>query len=350
MIALESRSQTILDAVVRLNIETGRPVSSGLVERSLNRGLSSATIRSEMKGLETAGYLAQPHTSAGRLPTDRGFRSFVDRLQAGWSLQRPELPIQMRRLAERGLRQPGEGLERIQIMARLLSRLTDNISIILGPSWAEVRAVKVELYPRSQRRVLMVVILDNNRVRSGAVTLPDDRSPVVIEQAAEILTRRVRGRTVAEIRSGAWDSPDLMSTPASRCAAEMTRAGAELFHDLGEGELELEGIANVLDEPEFLEPEPLKALLRFIESPSGIRSSLHRLGSGDPDRCGVWIGSENPIGKLRRFSVLTGNFEMDGRIGTLAVLGPRRMSYQRVFHGIELMRRLAREQSDAIAS
>ena len=335
---------------MRLNIETGRPVSSGLVERSLNRDISSATIRSVMKELEAAGYLDQPHTSAGRLPTDRGFRAFVDRLQAGWSLRRNEIPAPMRQVLARGIENPIDGQDRIKVLARLLSGLTDNISIILGPPWDEVRAVRLELYPRSNRRLLLVVILDNARVRTGLVELNEDFAPAVIEQAAGILTQRIQGRTVAEIRSGSWESPDLLRTPASRCAAALSRAGRNLFDGLGEGELELEGVANVLDEPEFREPEPLKALLRFIESPRYIRSSLELLGSLDDDRFGVWIGSENPVGRLHRFTVLTGRFELDGRLGTLAVLGPRRMSYQRAFQGIDIMRHLAREQSRREAS
>ena len=142
----------------------------------------------------------------------------------------------------------------------------------------------------------------------------------------------------------------MLGTPASRCAAALTSAGGALFRDLGEGDLELEGIANVLDEPEFREPEPLKALLRFIESRRSIRNSLDRLRSLNDDRFGIWIGSENPVGRLRRFTVLTSRFEMDGRAGTLAVLGPRRMSYQRAFQGIDIMRRLVKEHSARQAS
>ncbi len=336
---LAARSKEILDAVVRLNVETGRPVSSGLIERSLNRGLSSATIRKQMKDLEQAGYLHQPHPSAGRMPTDRGFRSYVDRLQAGWALRPPTIPASMRRIAEQEAPIDAEGADRIKGMARLLSRLTDNIGIILGPSWDEVRAVQVEVIPRTRRRALMVVVLDNNQVRSGSIELAESTAAAVIEQAGAILTERIAGRTVAEIRAGRWDQPDLMRTPASRCATDLARSGRHLFADLDEGELQLEGIANVLDEPEFKEPEPLKELLRFIESPRSIRSSLGSLEGGDG--FGVWIGSENPVGGLRRFSVLTGGFEWEGRPGLLAILGPRRMAYQRAFQGLELLRRLA---------
>lgn len=340
---LATRSRDILDAVVRLNIETARPVSSGLVERSLNRGLSSATIRNEMKNLERAGYLQQPHPSAGRHPTDRGFRSFVDRLQAGWALRPPEIPAALRRVAEQEPVGAVEGADRIKALARLLSRLTDNIGIILGPSWDEVRAVQVDLVPRSRQRVLMVLILDNTRVRSGTVELSEGFAPGVVEQAAAILTKKIRGRTVAEIRDGRWDAPDLVRSPASRCATHLARAARGLMRDLGEGDLGLDGVGNVLDEPEFLEPEPLKELLRFLESPRTIRGALDSLPAGRAGAFGVWIGAENPVDGLRNFAVVTRAFEIDGRPGTLAILGPRRMAYQRAFQALEILTRLARD-------
>ena len=101
---LDERATAILTAIVRLNLETGRPVSSGLVERGMQRAVSSATVRSVMKRLEDAGYLEQPHTSAGRLPTDAGYRVFVDRLLAGWSLRRFDAPAEMVDQVKQGVR------------------------------------------------------------------------------------------------------------------------------------------------------------------------------------------------------------------------------------------------------
>jgi len=217
----DPRSLDILDAIVRLNVETGRAVSSGLVERSLQRQVSSATIRAVMKSLEQDGFLVQPHTSAGRLPTDAGFRAFVDRLLAGWALKRHETPPEMRRLADQGLRQGIDTRHRLKALARLLSRLTDNISIIVGPALESVRAVRVEFYPRSVRRVLMVVVLENDEVRTGLVDLPEDTPAPVVAAAARLLSNRVRGRTVGEIYRGVLETVDLIGTPVSRCAATL---------------------------------------------------------------------------------------------------------------------------------
>ena len=348
--SLGSRSQDILDAVVRLNIETGRAVSSGLVERYMQRRVSSATIRSVMKNLEQKGFLDQPHISAGRLPTDAGFRAFVDRLLAGWSLQRHDAPPSLRRMADQDLMQGIGSQDRFKALARLLSRLTDNISIIVGPTLESVRAVRVEFYPRSLRRVLMVVVLENAEVRTGLVDLSEDTPAPVVEEAARLLSDRVRGRTAGEIRKGVLDTVDLVATPISRCATTLARRGRELFRDSADVEIEFEGVGNILEEPEFNDPEPLKALIRFMESPHHIRESLDRFDPVSPDGFRVWIGRENPLGELRRFSLLTGRYDLDGRPGLLAVLGPRRMSYQRAFHGMEILRRVIVEVQGSVAS
>jgi heat-inducible transcriptional repressor len=346
----DARSLDILNAIVRLNIETGRAVSSGLVERAMQRRVSSATIRAVMKNLEETGYLEQPHTSAGRLPTDAGFRAFVDRLLAGWSLQRLQPPENLSRLAGQGLVTTTGGGNRIKSLARLLSLLTDNISIIMGPALVSVRAVRVDFYPQSLRRVLMVLVLENVDVRTGLVDLPEDTPAAVVEEASRLLSERVRGRTVGEIRQGVLDTVDLMGTPASRCATAMARGGREMFGDATEVGIEFEGVGNILEEPEFHDPEPLKALIRFMESPRQIRESLDRLNSASPDGFRVWIGRENPVGELKRFSLLTGRYDLDGRPGVLAVLGLRRMSYQRALHGMEILRRVIGEASGPLAS
>nr|MEE4267802.1 heat-inducible transcriptional repressor HrcA [Candidatus Krumholzibacteria bacterium] len=338
MSRIDERSRDILDAVVRLNIETGGPVSSGLVERSLQREISSATIRSVMKRLEELGYLEQPHTSAGRLPTDAGYRVFVDRFQGDYALTRWTGPDPMEKMVDVGFPVAAAGPDGVRSMARLLSDLTDYISIILAPSLDTVKAVRVDLYPRTLQRVLMVVLLENAQVRTGLIELPEEYAHPVVEQAAQLLTRRISGLSVQEIRRGDLESPDLMPSPATRCAAAVARKSQAMFAETAHSEIQLEGVGKVLDEPEFRDPEPLKALLRFIESPRTIRESLGSLDQHAQGGVGVWIGQENPVGQLRSFSVLTGRFTLEGRSGVLAVLGPRRMWYQRAFRGIEVLR------------
>ena len=335
----DTRNLEILDAVVRLNIETGKPVSSGLVARYLRGVCSPATIRAVMKRLTDDGFLMQPHTSAGRLPTDQGYRAFVDRVLSAWPLRRWETSQHLQRMVTADLQQSAGSGSMVKVLATLLSKLTASISIILGPSWSSVRALRLDLYPKEGRRVLMVLVLENAMVRTGQFELDRDYPPVVLEAAGRILSERISGRTVAEIRAGVLVSLSKSDSLANRCASDLATRGRDLFSPVEESEIELEGVANILDEPEFSEPGHLKALIRFLESPSAIRDVLHRLTPPGRDEFAVWIGSENPVGELQSFSLLTAPFDWSGRRGILAVLGPRRMPYQRVFSGIDVLRR-----------
>jgi len=335
---MQTRADEILEAVVRLNIETGRPVSSALVEQYLQRACSAATIRNEMKALETDGYLEQPHTSAGRRPTDRGFRRYVDRLMAGWPLARWDLPRPLARQVETGLAHHAGNHAMVKALAGLLSTLTANISIILGPSWEQVRCLRVELYLKSERRILMVLVLENAMVRTTLADPGEDILPRTVEEAGRLLSERIAGRTVAEVRDGVLDSIRPGVTAASRCASRLAGQGRDLFLDFEVGELELEGVTNVLGEPEFATPGTLQKLVRFLESPRSIRDALQQLDREAGGELGVWIGDENPVSDLREFAVVSHRFPLEGREGILAVLGPRRMPYQRALTGIQTLR------------
>jgi heat-inducible transcriptional repressor len=227
-------------------------------------------------------------------------------------------------------------------LARLLCRLTDNIGIIVGPSLDGIRTLRVEAFPRTLRRLLLVVTLENGTVRTGLVELDRDTPAAVMAEAGRLLSEKVSGRTVGEIRRGAVATVDLVRSPVTRCARDLAARTRELVGDGDQGEIEYEGVSHVIEQPEFHEPEPLKALIRFIQSPRDIRDTLDRLGPEGHDDLGVWIGNENPFGGLRRFTVVTGRLDLDGRAGMLAVVGPRRMPYRRAFHGIEILRRVAR--------
>ncbi len=341
----EQRRNDILDAVVRLHIETGQPVGSSLVARSLGGDLSPATIRTVMVGLERDGLLAQPHASAGREPTDEGYRAHVDRLLATRRLLPGAGPREARRRVEERLQRHAGTPAIAKVLAALLSELTTNVSIILGPSWDDARVLRLDLYPKEGGRILMVLVLEHALVRSGVFVTERAYAPDVVERAAALLSERVAGRTVAEIRSRVLPAIDAAVSAAHRCAREVAARGRELFADFEEAEVELDGVGRVLDQPEFSDPARLKSLIRFLESPRQMRDTLQRLRVAGGDGLTVWIGAENPVDELRSFSLLSAPFHVGGRRGILAVLGLRRMPYPRAVAGMDVLldglRRLA---------
>ena len=186
-----------------------------------------------------------------------------------------------------------------------------------------------------------MVTLDGGFVRTGLIDLDRDTPAHVAGEAGRLLSEKIAGRTVGELRRGALEAVDRVANPVTLCARDLAERARDLVAEDRQGEIEYEGVTQVIEQPEFHEPESLKELIRFIQSPRDIREALGRLGPADRDDLGVWIGGENPVGGLRRFTVLTGHLDLDGRSGMLAVVGPRRMPYQRAFQGIEILRRVA---------
>jgi len=336
------RRSDILDAVVRLHIETGQPVGSALVSRSLGKDLSPATIRAVMGGLEHDGLLAQPHTSAGRVPTDEGYRAYVDRFLATRRFLADVEPRELRRRVEERLQRhvgtPAIG----KVLAGLLSELTTNVSIILAPSWDDARALRLDLYPKEGRRILMVLVLEHALVRSGVFATEREYPAEAVAQASALLSERVAGRTVAEIRDRVLPAIDAAVSPGHRCASDLAARGRDLFADFEEGEIALDGLGRVLEQPEFSDPDRLKSLIRFLESPRLMREALRRLTAAGGEGIVVWIGAENPVGGLRPFSLLSAPFDVGGRRGALAVLGLRRMPYTRAVAGLDVLLRTLR--------
>ncbi len=335
----ETKRLEILDTVVRLHVETGQPVGSAMVARALQGTLSAASIRAVMQSLELDGYLEQPHTSAGRQPTDKGYRSFVDRYLAARRFLGEEAPRGVRRMIDERLQRTAGTHAVTKALASLLSELTTGIGIILGPAWDNVRALRIDLYPKEGRRILVVLVLENALVRSGMLMTDREYGPAVVEEAARLLSERITGRTAAEIRTRILPTFEAAASPAGGCAREIAGRGRDLFADVEESDIELEGVADLLRQPEFSEPAPLKSLIRFLESPRLIRDVLQRLSPPADDAIAVWIGSENPVDELRPFSLLSSRFDVGGRRGILAVLGPRRMLYPRAVSGIDILLR-----------
>jgi len=332
----DDREARVLAAVVRLYSEAAVPVSSTLVAGWLGGTVSSATVRGDMKRLEDDGCLMKPHTSAGRIPTDKGFRRFVNQVLDG-SEGEPAAAATMVPVVRRELARTSGSPAMVKALAALLSRMTDSIGIILGPAWDTVRAERLDLYPKEGRRILMVLVLENALVRTGTIAVEQEFTPEILQDAARILSERINGLTVREIRDGALEGLDAGGGQAERCARDLAGRGNEIFSEVEEGELELMGVANVLDEPEFSEPDRLKNLVRFLESPRTIRNALHRLSPENDEGIAVWIGSENPIDELQPFSLVSSPFAVEGRHGVLAVLGLRRMSYDRAIRGMQVL-------------
>jgi heat-inducible transcriptional repressor len=317
---LDDRKLDVLRAIVEDFVSTNEPVGSkSLVERH-HLGVSPATIRNDMAALEEEGYIAQPHTSAGRIPTDRGYRLFVDRLSTVKPLSPPE-----RRAIESFLTGAVDLDDVVHRTVKLLAQLTRQVAVVQYPSLSTAAVRSVELVPLSATRLLIVVIVDSGRVEQRVIELPEAAPEVVVHELRTALNTRIAGRRLADATSIVGELPDEVD-PGHRRIAEVLVSGLlEALVDQPEERVVLAGTANLarlgVDFPTVVRP-----ILEALEEQVVLLTLLGE--AADPTMIKVSIGEENPYEGLRTASVVsTGYGAGKSALASLGVLGPTRMDY-----------------------
>lgn len=333
----DSRGQAILTAIINEHFVTGEPVGSKAVaEKFANAsGLSSATIRSVMGELEELGLLEQPHTSAGRIPTDRGYRFFVDNLLGVLSISNEDL---QRIGDEFGLNDRGETPDRLlERTSQLLSALSNNIGIVVSPNLANDRLQHIEFVNLSDNRILVVLVSAPNIVHNRIIRLNVTLTREELERTANYLNAEFVGRSLSEIRADILKLMHeektlfdrLLQTAVILCSQSIEDADAEA------GEVFVDGTSNILTKSDFADLERLRDLLATIGERSRLVQILNECIARDPAsdaKVQVVIGSENRIPSLRNCALISAPYRIgDGTAtGTLSVLGPTRIEYARM--------------------
>ncbi len=327
---LTGRQQEILRLVVQEYVTTAAPVGSRTLVRKYGLDVSPATVRNEMNVLEALGFLAQPHTSAGRVPTELGYRYYVERLA-----EPSELSPQERARIRQALRQARQEVEAwTEVAVRLLARTVPGTSVATPPRGEEVRFKHCELLSVSPRRVLLVMVLEDSRILQHLLDLEEPLEQEALSALAARLNRALAGKTAAEV-SGALEGV----TPTERKVLELIR------HSLEEaevpGELVRAGVGYILEEPEFAgQMERLRALLEVLES----GELLQRLSPPPPGKVEVWIGQEIPLEGLDACGLVLARYGSGtGMVGVIGVLGPVRMPYTRAIGGVRYVARVLTE-------
>jgi len=332
--ALDARGRQILLAIIAEYVETAQPVGSRSIARRHMRGLSPATIRNVMADLEEMGYLAQPHTSAGRVPTDRAYRFYVDALgRMPWM---PAVPA--RETAQSSLAAADHVMAEAPAWLSNGSHLT---GVLLAPPLTHTVLGRLELVPVGEGRALLVVVTDGGWITTRPVTL-EARHPV--EDPREIgrtLTRRYRGQTFQAIL-------DDLATPSDWLDPLRTRHHALLDQIIGllrDRTLYISGAINILDQPDFGDVSTLRRLFKAFEEKARLVDLLTRMAQERGVQ--VLIGSENPVADMQECSLITSSFMFRSEVlGVLGVVGPRRMLYSDI---IGLVGETARQVSSSLA-
>lgn len=335
MLDLDARKQEILRAVIHAYIDDAEPVGSERIAHGVRLHVSPATIRNEMAALEELGFLSHPHTSAGRVPTDRAYRFYVNTLVE--EEPSPRERTRLRRFLAGG-EAPGHLAEEV---ARALAVVTEYASVVTAPALQRQMFKHLQLIQLSSTRVIAVIITDAGVVQGRAFDLADPLESEALDRLSQTVSRRLQGYALSEI------TEELLAEKVDE-AAWQHRFLAEILRWMrapltGDRRVFIEGTSNILKQPEFHDARTARPVLSALEQVEVLDDLLEAATEG---RVRVTIGSEHRHEGLRGTTVVSASYDMGGRrAGVLGIVGPTRMKYGKV---ISLVRYLADSVSEIL--
>jgi heat-inducible transcriptional repressor len=326
---INTRHQEILAAIVRAYIETGEPVGSRTLSRQRGQSLSPASIRNAMADLADEGFLSQPHTSAGRVPTDRAFRYYVDQVGAA-----ARIGFEDRTQIELHYSNHAQDLASVtRDTSRLLSILTGQAALVMAPRLDATELDHVNFVHIRERQVLAVFVATGGAVQNRLVVTDNDHTQDELDRMARYLNESLVGRTLGEAREWIESQLKLERAKYDRFMRAALTLG-EAVATSRASEIFIEGSAHALEQPEFSDPEKVRQLMRALEDKTALLELLER--SFHEHGLMVSIGSENDDSRLSRLTIIAAPYADGVRpIGSLAVVGPVRMDYERVIPLVE---------------
>jgi len=316
---LDTRAKQVLKTLVRLYIETGAPVGSRVLARESGLAVSPATIRNIVADLEELGLVRSPHTSAGRVPTSRGYRLFVAIMLELQPLGAEE----QAQIRESLYRQASDIYQLYHATGRLISGHTHYVGIVVVPRLAQGRFRQIDFLTLAQYRILAILVTTTGIVQNRIVEVDRPVSESELDRAANYLNEHFAGRSLAEVKRALARESESAGEPLAALAAEIGWSALDFEED---EELFIEGQGNLLDYPEFAQSRRLRELFEVLDEPDEIARLLE--GSDDDGGVRLRIGEEVGHNALADCSVVTANYRTeDDGLGTVAVIGPARMNY-----------------------
>ncbi len=327
---LTERQKFILSLVIHDYVQNSQPIGSQYLVDRYNLELSPATVRNELAALDEAGYLHQPHTSAGRMPTDEGYRYFVGRL-----LQDTDLPITTQRTISHQFYQSRQDVEQwMKLAVSVLAHQSHNASIITSPHPENARMKHLELIATRGRQVLMVMVMIGGEIRQQMLNLADPVSQEQLSASASKLSQICQGLDLITIKNLVPQLSPLEEDVYKLILQELDASSAAVS-----GEVFMDGLTNVLTEPEFAQSEDARKALRLLEERPLLDNLLTRTGlNATVGGVQVLIGGEGNWEELKQCSVVLARYGVPGMAtGTLGVIGPTRMYYGRTISTVRFM-------------
>jgi heat-inducible transcriptional repressor len=339
--ALDDRRREVLRSLIHLHVETGEPVGSESLSRALDRALSPATLRSIMADLEALGYLDHPHTSAGRIPTDEGYRLYVDSLTGPRVLD----PAEAEHIVSELGSSDASVQQTMERASHLLSRLSRHVGFVLAPDISKTSFRHVDLVDLGHPRVLVVMVSASGIVTHKVVEVEERIPPADLQACANYLNTHFTGVPLGEIRAHLLELMKEEKALYDKLLQRVVALGERAFAvSQGDASVYLDGTSNILSLPEFEDLQRMRALFRTFEEKGRLLRILNACIASEGIR--VLIGHENPDPELRDLSLVTARCEVEGAPGVgLGVLGSTRMEYA---HVVSLVDHVARAVSEIL--
>lgn len=326
---LSERKKQILKAVVEAHIAAGEPVGSKFLVQNQLLSCSSATIRNEMAELESMGYLEQPHTSAGRVPSELGYRFYVDSLLQHYAMTNKEIE-QINTLLKAKM---GELDKILEVASKVASHITNYTGIAIKPRAASVKVLKYEIVAIDQRNFAIVMILSTGAIKTKKVKLSFDTDEVMLTQLSSALNAYLTGLCADEITLTSVMNLERFMGDEPLLVNATVKAIYEVMSEVDGGELHYSGLDHLLQYPEYSDVNKLGEIISTFEEKEQI---LDLISGKDSDSVNVLIGSENSVKVMEDSAIVFKQIKKDGKtIGAIGVVGPRRMDYARVLATLE---------------
>jgi heat-inducible transcriptional repressor len=333
------RIREILHWVIAIFIVTGKPVGSRSISRHSREQLSAATVRNIMADLEGMGYLRQPHSSAGRVPTDKAYRFYVDYL-----LKRRDISQRDRDLIDRNLRMDDNAEHFMARTSQILSKVSQNVGIVVSPAISRVALKHIHFIKLTDNRILVILVSRSGIVQNRIVHYVDEISQADLDQAARYIVDNFKDKTLFEIKKQiltmVQKEQALYDTFMQRVITLSTQVFSEADSEL-QAEVYLDGASNLIKTPEFSDINRMKLLFETIEQKNRLAALISRCIEGDSQEVRITIGAENALPGIEGCTLITSSYVVDEKThGSLGILGPTRMEYGRAISLVDYVARL----------
>ena len=322
---LDERKKKILQAVIRNYLETGEPVGSRTISKYTDLNLSSATIRNEMADLEEMGYILQPHTSAGRIPSDKGYRFYVDTMMEEKErevVEMKEMLVERQDKMETLLKQ----------VAKVLAQNTQYATMVSAPQVKRNKLKFIQLSRVDANQLLAVIVIEGNVIKNNILNVDADLSDETLLKLNILLNTNLNGLSMDEINLGMISVMKQQAGIHSDIVSEVIDAVAEAIRAEEDLEIYTSGTNNIFRYPELADQQKASELINTFEEKQMLGELLQDASGGEENTgIQVYIGAETPVQSMKDCSVVTATYELgDGMKGTIGIVGPKRMDYDKV--------------------